>query len=302
MAIEHQKSGWVSNWISGLHFADLIAFLALSPLAHSAPPVPAQLASDLRDATVTSANGQTQFTTGTSRPFSLLIEVMRIQYGVVICYEDPPYLNSDDVITSSPKGLPPYRVPAGGKLSLTYSADNVAAVLEQLARVRLAPDRGAHFHVVQSGSVFMFLPLDVRDANGNRVTSRSPLDAHITLPAGSRPASETLGEVLKLTADASHQRIVNMTPPGPDFPGDPTYEMSATDETARSVLLRALSLMEAQKGPMAWDFFFDPDSGQYYMNFSAVNKRRSSTIIPASTNSKAIPTGGNAARSGITPH
>ena len=148
----------------------------------------------------------------------------------------------------------------------------------------------------------MFLPLDARDSKGNRGgISQSLLDVHLTMPTASRPASETLATVLKLTAEASQQRIVYMTPPGPDHPGDPTYEIGAQNETVRSVLLRALALMEPQKGPMASDLFYDPDSSQYYMNFVAVIKRLPSGTSPAAIQ-RTPPSGGNAAEVPITQH
>jgi len=284
------------------YFSSVIAFLSFFSIAHSAPPVPAQLAANLPDGTaVKSSNGQAQFATETSRPFSLAIEVLRVQYGAIICYEDPLYADPDDVVAFTHKGIRDRRIPAGGKFSLTYSADDVATVLKQLAQVRLTPDRGAHFHVVQTGSVYMFLPIDARDLNGNRGASQTPLDAHITMDAVSRPASETLATVLKLAADASKQPIVYMTPPGPDSPGDPAYKIGAQDETVRSVLLRALALMEPQKGPVAWDLFYDPDSRQYYMNFTAVIKGSRPVATPASIK-RAVPSGGNAADVPITPH
>jgi hypothetical protein len=285
-----------------LRFAAMMAFLALSPISRSAPPIPPELASSLHEGSVKSVNGRTELSANTSRPFALAIGMMRIQYGVAICYEDPPYKYPDDVSEATPKGIRKYRMPAYGQLSLTYSSNDVLTVLKQLAQVRLEPDRGAHFQVTQAGSVFMFTPVDARDANGNRGSSESPLDARITMPNKSRPASETLSTVLALAATASKQRIVYMTPPGPDHPGDPTYEVEARDETARSVLLRVLALMAPQKGPFAWDLMFDPDSNQYYMNFAAVINVQRSAVPPTESHSAPDSAGHNAADSGISPH
>jgi hypothetical protein len=272
-------------------------------IAHSAPAIPTQVATRLQGGTVTTTDGLTKFSADTARPFALAVEVLRIQYGAVICYEEAPYRYVDDIANKSEKGVARGAIPAGGELVLTYSADDVESVLTQLALTRSVPDRGSHFRLLKSGSVFMLLPLDVRDSTGFRSMTETPFDVSITMPAKGRGRLELLTTILRLVSEASKQQIVYMSGPGPDSPDEPTYQMSAQDEPARNVLLRALKLMETLHGPMAWDLMFDPASGKYFMNFTAVYKNIPGSATPVSTQPASIPQGPNAADSGVvTPH
>jgi hypothetical protein len=62
---------------------------------------------------------------------------------------------------------------------------------------------------------------------------------------------ELLGTLLDLISDASKQQVVYMQGLGPVRPDSPTYQLSAQDEPARDVLLRALALMEPQVAIMS---------------------------------------------------
>lgn len=198
------------------------------------------------------------------------------------------------------KGRPRLVIPASARLSLTYSSDDVGAVVTQLVQTRSVPDRGAHFHVVKSGSVYMVVPVDVRDSTGARSASESPLDVRITMPPKSGRRLELLGTLLDLISDASKQQVVYMEGLGPDRPDSPTYQLGAQDEPARSVLLRALALMEPQVGLTAWDLLFDPQSGKYFMSFISVT-RAFPTTTPVPSNSR-TEQGSNSVLVPIKPH
>jgi hypothetical protein len=224
----------------------------------------------------------------------MAIEALRAQYNAIVCYEDPEYIHADDVIDRklteprSPKML----IPSGGKLVVSYNGTDVAVALAQLTRARLVPDRGAHFSVIKAGSVYMVVPALVRDSTGAWGARQSVLDAHITMPAQSRGAEELLKTILQLTAQASARGIQYGWGPGPDRPGSTQYQVGAQDESARSVLLRALPLMAPQTGPIAWELLFDPQTSTYVMNFMAV-PNASTLVTPAAGSANVVTTPAN---------
>src|SRR5262249_12622038 len=96
-----------------------------------------------------------------------------------------------------------------------------------------------------------------------------------------------LTTILGLVSDASGQKVEYITGLSPDRPYSPTYEISAQNETARSVLLRAQALMQPLIGPMAWDLLYDPESRTYFMNYTWVPRNSPPTTTPVPSNSGA---------------
>lgn len=195
------------------------------------------------------------------RPVSDAVNALELRYGYVITYEDPQYVNSDDITDAtvyfrkdhrpSGPGVPKLLVPRGSHLSMQIptascvSPTDLMHVLQQLADLR--GSRGGHFHVEQdqSSSTFHVVPTEARDRDGNWSAQGSPLDARISFPAVTRDESQLLATIVGAVSFAAHVSMgyainggIVVRPasmhgfPSPGF----QYNIGADAETAREVL------------------------------------------------------------------
>jgi hypothetical protein len=137
------------------------------------------------------------------RPVDRAVNTLQTKYGYVITYEDPRYTNEDDLqdvaakvrkdYSSYPPGLAPkLMVPKGSKLTLRLPAStdispqNLASILQQLARTQATSSRGGHFRVEQAGDVFHVVPTPEHRLAAqapHRVRGRAETSSRSGLPA-----------------------------------------------------------------------------------------------------------------------
>ena len=163
---------------------------------------------------------------------------------------------------------------------MTYSSNDVESVLEQLVQTHSQLDRGAHFRIVEAGSVYMVVPTDVRDATGKRSATSSPFDVHVTIPAKNLTRFDLLSDLMDVAGAAAKEDIVIINGPSPGQEGAPTYELRAKDEPVRNVLLRVLREMEPVYGPTGWALLYDPQTGKYFMNFNGMTPKPLKNVVP----------------------
>jgi hypothetical protein len=209
------------------------------------------------------------------RPVALAVRLLIEKYGYQITYEDPPYVYDGDLKDRYVNGFKD-RVPAGGALAINFApssamttSDDMAGLLKKLLQAHAGSDQGGHFRVVQNGQVFHILPSEVKDNSGNWGPQTSILDVAISLPNKERTGMATLEDICSAVGAAAHANIiVGSIPPNVILP----YRgvLSAENETARSVLLRAL---DGTNRKLTWIIMFDPSDKRYWLNIVWVPPR-----------------------------
>jgi hypothetical protein len=252
------------NW----RFSALL--VAAGVIAH---PVGA-LATNVETASLNVDHGVTTLAVESARPIATAVQALVDRFGVVITYEDPRYAykgDLQDVTEQVRKDLdryPPGRaprviVPKGGKLTVKARSADVAAILEQLIRVQSTTGQGGHFRVEHTGDAFHVVPTESRDRDGNWAVNRSILDIPISLPIQDRAYQEMIAVICKALSAAAHTRIWIGSGVGGglmSINGPPQYRLGANNEPARSVLMRALTAVAADRGKLTWVLFYGDDS------------------------------------------
>jgi hypothetical protein len=236
-------------------------------------------------ASFTPDNGSVLLKIDSGRPVDRAVDTLQTRYGYVITYEDPRYTNEDDLqdvaakvrkdYSRYPPGLAPkLMVPKGGKLTLRLPASkdispqDLASILQQLARAQGTSSRGGHFRVAQVGDVFHLVPTEVRNRKGNWSHYNSLLDTPISLPKQDRSESELYRAIADAVSAATHVRLWIVVNGGiviglvsPEL----HTSMGATLEPARNVLMRALQLHRSRR---TWAVLYDPeeDNNMFALN------------------------------------
>jgi hypothetical protein len=216
------------------------------------------------------------------RPVYRVVEALQTRYAVMITYEDPPYTHPDDLqdVTSkvvrnysqrTPGPVPRVIVPMGGVLSVQIptaphlTSRDLAAVLQQLVEERTP--RGGHFRVEQAGDVFHVIPTEVRDGSGNWAPQGALLDTAISLPAQERTEKQLYSAITSAVTGATHTKVALVVNGGilmgvssehRSAQSLPTT-IEATQEPARSVLMRALALHQTRR---TWALLCSLEGGQ----------------------------------------
>ena len=278
----------ITNWrVSTL-------FVAAAAIAHPT----SDLATNVETASLNVDHGVTTLAVESGRPIATAVQALVDHFGVVITYEDPRYAYKGDLqdvtervrkdLDRYPSGEPPrVIVPMGGKLTVKTRSTDVAAALKQLIQVQSTTGQGGHFRVEQSGDAFHVVPTEVRDRNRNWALSASILDIPISLPTQDRAAQQVLDEICKAVSAAAHVRVWSGMGLGGDLrsvEGPPQYRLGAKNEPARSVLMRALAAVAADRGKLTWVLFYGDDS--YALSILSVPNR----AVPAVTAQPQQPT------------
>ena len=171
-------------------------------------------ASDARGPRSVSVNIEQQ-----SNPLAKMARALSRQFGIAIAYEEPawfaavdlmPLANAPELRNSAPADLarinPGLRAAALGSVNvqatLSYGQDELLAVGELLQDALDDHARRGNpgmFKVVRFGDDgYSVVPTSIRDAQGQWVSTVSPLDARISFPTEKR----TLGATLALLASA----------------------------------------------------------------------------------------------------
>ncbi|HEX4999875.1 MAG TPA: hypothetical protein VFY29_16765, partial [Terriglobia bacterium] len=161
---------------------------------------------------------------------------------------------------------------------------------------------------VESGGYgWVVLPDKFRSREGNWIAPRRVLDYPITFPVEQRTTQATFALIVDLVSRASGQlvkfekleseasaggRVTNSRPV--DIPAKQFVRIGATNETARSVIAKALRTIERgdprTQGPIpqrAWRLLYSIDKGTYYLDLVEV-RQESYRVDGASTGTKPV--------------
>jgi hypothetical protein len=260
---------------SGAHFLALIAVLAghlLSEFAHAQ-----------------TGSGATTSLNVTS--LADAVDALVSRSGYIITLERPRFEYSGDLeeiptehrrdLDQYPKGGAPRILQSrGNAFSLKLPGESIlklqdiSAVLQQIVQTQSMSDHGGHFHVEQTGEAFHLVPTEVQDRDGNWVAYHSILDALITIPAKDRSALETVEAVCAAVSTGAHAPVMVLQAPMMLLLNSREV-LSAKDESARTVLTRALAGMNQK---LTWNVFYDVPARSYMLLIFVVPDKTSSPV------------------------
>src|ERR1700752_3713396 len=199
------------------------------------------------------------------------------QLGWNITYEEPVYVNADDLldVTKTPIGGRRAIILRGGRVRLPDEAvmataqENPVAFLESvIATEEMSRGRVKRFKVLRSESMFHVVPTQVLDAAGRWQRAVPIFDTEITISHGAVSLSEFL-EMLcaNLTAVGPTKVITATMPITAKIPrGSAALIMVPAQQRtagARTLLVEALSKTDV---PLKWWLMYDPPSATYYLS------------------------------------
>jgi len=250
----------------------------------------ASCGADREDAKMTQVKGVTTLTVETARPVARAAQILTDAFGDLITYEDPRYAYAGDLedytdrvrkdLDRFPKGTAPRVIgPRSGLLKVKTSSKKLDEILAEVIEAQSSRGSGGRFRVERAGEVFHVIPTHSRDRNGNWVAQPSVLDVRISIPEGEWPAYELVDEIRRATASAARvtmtmgtndlrPSLMSETATG-EVMEPRKYQFEATNEPARSVLMRALTTISVDRGRMTWMLYFGNEATEntYVLNF-----------------------------------
>ncbi len=215
------------------------------------------------------------------RPLADVVKALQERLGVVITYEDPPYLHSSQIRDATAEfrpGAPPTArrtfIPRGGPFSFSYETpsgtpdEQATSILENLVQQYQAKGYGS-FQIEKAGRVFHVVPTERRSRDGRDEAYQPILSATLQVDAAQSEQSalaavEDLVATLGRTARA---RVVLMTIPS-NLLNQTTATAEAGTRTVREELVRILAATGRQ---LSWLLYFDPNEpAGWYLNITVV--------------------------------
>ena len=193
------------------------------------------------------------------------------QLGWNITYEDPVYVNADDLLDVTKKPVDGKRlmIPRGGRVWLPDDAalaatkeDPVALLESVLGTEEMSRGRVKRFKVLRSGSMFHVVPDKVLDAAGRWQTAVPILGTRVSVSHGAVNLSGFLAMLCADVGTASGATIrVGRIPV--NLALQTTLPAQERTAAARTLLAEALSMART---PLSWLLMYDPSSATYYLS------------------------------------
>lgn len=228
---------------------------------------------------VTQGDTRQTITIQTSRPLADVVETLQGRLGVVITYEDPPYLHASQIRDATAEfrrrrpSAPRTYIPRGGPFSFTYEMggwtldEQAASILESLVQEYRSQGYGGDFHIEKTGSLFHVVPSERRSRDG-RDEAFQPILSTVLQIQGTRAeqsALEALRELVDTIGRTVQARIGLATVPT-NLLVQSRVTANAGTRTAREELVRILATTGRR---LSWQLFFDPNEPEgWYLNIS----------------------------------
>lgn len=208
-----------------------------------------------------------------ARPVAKAMALLSRQLGWNITYEEPVYVNADDLldVTKTPIGGRRAIIPRRGRVRLPDEAvmataqENPVAFLESvIATEEMSRGRVKRFKVLRSESMFHVVPDQVLDAAGRWQTAVPTFDTTITISHRAVSLNEFLEILCENLSAVGPTKVITATKPrGPAAQTMlPAQERTAR---ARTLLVEALSKTQV---PLKWLLMYDPPSATYYLSIA----------------------------------
>lgn len=214
------------------------------------------------------------------RPLAKAVRTLEDRHGVVITYEDPPYVHHSQIadVTDAVAKRPMSTgrrvlVPRGGPFDFVYAFGSsgpyaeMYKVLERLVDEYGSSGYSGRFKLLRTGEHFHVVPTMLRNRNGNDEPYSAILNTEISI-ARQGPLRHVLTEIANTLAERSGMAVFLGTVPM-GFSMLTNVTISAENETARSVLVRTLAASGAR---LSWALYYGPQSSppRYVLNIHGV--------------------------------
>lgn len=192
------------------------------------------------------------------RPLAKVIRTLEQRHGVVITYEEAPYLHEDQIadVTAAVARTPPkggtVMVPRGGAFSFTSGVDanrrhpDLRTVLERLVVEHAGTGYAGAFSVLTTDDVFHIFPRTRRSREGKDEAFSPILGTRISIEqTGNRSALDVVQEIAETVTRNSGMPLVLGTIPWNGLERS-KVSIRSDNEAARSVLTRTLAATGAR--------------------------------------------------------
>ena len=212
-----------------------------------------------------------------------MAELLEPKLGLPIDYEDPQYAFPGDIadVTASVARSPMpagqrVLVPRGGTLGINLAAGLApAAAIQGLLQAHSAAGGAGTFDLRQTAGRIEIVAIAAKGQDGKVVNITPVLDTPITVPPQQWTGSELVEFVCQAVSQASGTTVSSGMVPT-NLLNQSTFTLEASNEPARSVLLRAFAALQyTQPVPMgipqlSWQLFYAPDDKYYALNIHIV--------------------------------
>lgn len=199
------------------------------------------------------------------RPLASAALELATQYGWQINYEDPPFLDPQDLqdvtamVSRTPN--PEHRVlfPKGGTLEAEFplsagKPENPAHILQSLIEAHHQKGNPGLFRLEQRGSVFTIVPTGVKDKRGQLIDQKSLMDTHISLAIQEGTLEIMVNAITAAVTQTSGTKVGVFTAPI-NFFYQTKVRLNTNSGTARDLLQ---STLDASGAKLAWQLRCDP--------------------------------------------
>jgi|HubBroStandDraft_2_1064218.scaffolds.fasta_scaffold80028_2 hypothetical protein len=217
-----------------------------------------------------------------SRPIATLLNQMRKHEKISVTYEDPRYSNSADIEDATSRVArnlspaeerlrPRILVPRGKAISFVYArrdlktTEGVEATIARMLSEYEALG-GPKFVVTRDGTRLHVVPAEVLNANGERVSQGSVLDAVISIPQAE--AGDSGDQLLQDICDQTQKQTgykIDIGPGSLNMHGSKKGG-DIGSQTARAALEEVWD-SESARGSFVWNLFYDPSDKSYGLSF-----------------------------------
>jgi hypothetical protein len=216
------------------------------------------------------------------RPLAKAIYELRLRHGMVVTYEDPPYVHHSEILDITEqfpdasrrleRGLGPRLLAVGrGRLASSYIVtpeglpEDPQALLQDLLDFHAAAGNPGRFELREDGRAFHVVPTTMVGEDGRPAAVPPLMDARIVLARGERPVDQALDEFAQALRDATGAQIAMVSSP---LFGERSVEVWADNEPARQVLWRILDIGAHR---FTWGLAFDPTTRSWMFIVSLVH-------------------------------
>jgi hypothetical protein len=199
------------------------------------------------------------------RPVAKAMAVLSRQLGWNITYEDPAYVNAEDLLTKAPVNGSRATIPRGGRVWLPDNAilaateeDPVALLESVIATEETLRGRVKRFRLLRTGSMFHVVPDKVLDAAGRWQSAMPILGTRLSVSHGAVNLSEFV-EMLCADVGAANRATIRVGRMPTTLALQTTLPAQERTAPARTLLAEAPSM--APK-PLSWLLMYAPRTGR----------------------------------------
>jgi hypothetical protein len=203
------------------------------------------------------------------RPMATAIQILEDRFGILVTYEDPPYVSADDLwqVEGTVKGL------VGGIIYMDWDKTySVEEVLQSLVQIRIGPrDMPAVFAMEEAGpNKYHIFPVVGKNEQGTLVSRTALLGHQISLNRQDIDGLSAIKSICSALSDLTNQNVQL------GAVADSLSEIlkkyrrpsiSITNRKARDCLAELLWQINPA---ISWQLLYDPNSKGYHLNLTEV--------------------------------